>query len=465
MTFPTMLFFLCLFFQLTTNLIYIGQTAKPEDKVKMIEGIGMTHTYLEITFLPFAVGLIGGFETLGSNAYGMKNYKLFGLYYQRGLIIALSFAVVMTIVHYFTAIKFLALFGIDAQVLIYLEEYLHVTIFFIIPDIVFSANHRYINIVSKSYVNLIILVITICLHPLWCYIYIVLLDLGIKGAGLAIVTSQCLNALFGCIYIWGIKPCPESVFCINRDSFRGLWSYLKIAIPSTLLVCAEWWSIETQALITLWASNDDFAAQTLLNNISLNLYTISIGFGVPSVVFVGKLITNSTISKTKRYAKVIFFYGLIVMSIAAGIVVLFRDQIIHIFMKDSDTQTVVSKAVKATVIVCAANVLDYIQNNFAGVLRGLGKQLIASVVTFVNCWLIQSSLAILFGIYFKLGVFGVWMGIACGYLLNSISYFIVLVRLDYPKVQKEIIERVEKDNEDVKKHDLLIESSNDLDLT
>jgi MATE family multidrug resistance protein len=453
MTFPIMFFFLCLFLQQTINLIFIGKTFDPANKEKIIEGIGITHLYLNVTLLSVFVGLLSGLESLGSHAYGVKNFKLLGLYYHRAIIVAFTFTIPMVIIHYFTAIRVLGLFSVGPEILEHINSYLHTLVFFAIPDVFFSANFRYINIISKSYVNLIILFTTICLHPLWCYILIIVLDMGLKGAGLSIVISQTLNAIAGCFYIWYIKPNPESVFFPTRDSFKSIGSYLKVALPTTFLICAEWWAFEIQAIIAKWISDDDYTAHILVSAISMNIFTISLGFSSTSVVFVGKLISNSTISKTKRYIKTIFIFGISVLLAVLSLVFIFRNQVIYIFMKEGEIDVVVEKATMVIYLIILESIFDYTQIHLAHILRGLGKQLFASVVAFINFYIIQTGFAILFGKYLEMGVFGIWIGISIGCLFGSILYFIILIRLDLKKIQSDVLKKLEEDKQDLNVND------------
>lgn len=50
--------------------------------------------------------------------------------------------------------------------------------------------------------------------------------------------TQWLLSINGC--------CPSMVCfgCRTRESFKGLGAYYKLAVPSTLMVCLEWWACE-----------------------------------------------------------------------------------------------------------------------------------------------------------------------------------------------------------------------------
>jgi MATE family multidrug resistance protein len=463
LTFPVILFFLCLYLQQTINLIFLARISKPENKEHVIEAIGISHLYINTTILSVFIGLLIGLDILGARAHGARDFKLFGLYYHRAMIVALVYTITMVIIHYFTAVKVLSLFSISPKILEYINNYMRTSLFFVIPDVIFSANFRYINIISKSYVNLIILFTTICLHPLWCYLLLVVLDMGVSGAGLCLVISQTLNALGGVFYIWYMKPNPESVFFFTRESFKGIGSYLEVALPSVLLLCAEWWALDLQALIALWVSDDDYAAHVLIIAIVVNLNTISMGFSVTNLVFIGKLISNSTITKTKRYAKFNFFFGLSIVTACSLIIWLFGAQIIHIFLKEGEVESVVQKAITVMKYLFIINILDYTQYNLAHILRGFGKQGLACVIALINLYLIQTSLSIFLGKYLEMGVIGVWIAIGIGFLLSSIFYFIILLKLDLKKIQDDILLELEAEKKDTEENEgLLINMSTEI---
>jgi len=82
--------------------------------------------------------------------------------------------------------------------------------------------------VKKSFINILILIFTLALHPLWCYIFINIFDLGVKGGAISLLISQFLNAFLGSIYIIWWTPYPDSIFFFNKKSFKKWGEYLRI---------------------------------------------------------------------------------------------------------------------------------------------------------------------------------------------------------------------------------------------
>lgn len=79
-------------------------------------------------------------------------------------------------------------------------------------------------------------------HVALCFLFVSYLDFGIRG--LAYASSIKDFVLIMTVMIYG--NCSEKIrpalSMPDSDSFRGWGEYLKIALPSTVMICAEWWA-------------------------------------------------------------------------------------------------------------------------------------------------------------------------------------------------------------------------------
>jgi MATE family multidrug resistance protein len=442
---PTMLFFMALFLMQTINLIFIGHIFDASKKNDALNGIGISHLYINCLFLSIVIGIISGYETLGSNAFGAKNYKLMGLYFHRAQIISYILTFLLLIFHFFYAVKIISLFGIDEKVLAYVEEYIKILMLFVLFDVQFSINFRHLNIIEKSHVNLIILITTLLLHPLWCYIFIIVFNMGIRGAAFCLLISQFLNLIGGVFYILVFKPFPETIFFYNRNSFKGWTEFLKIAVPSTFLTCAEWWAYEILSIIAIWISELDYTVHILLSNLNGILYTVCIGFGMTTSIIVGKNISEKGVGVVKKYIKIIYIYGFSMMFVVVIILFIFKNKVLSLFLDDED---VLAKGRAVIPILCIANLFDVTQSILSSVCRGLGKQLFASLITFFNFYVTQTLFGILLGKFMEMGVFGIWLGEWIGVALSAISYcFLLYFYFDFRKIQTQTFSRLQKDSQ------------------
>jgi len=114
-------------------------------------------------------------------------------------------------------------------------------------------------------------------------------------------------------------------------------------------------------------------------------------------------------------------------------------------------EPVLKKGEKVIPLLCIAVLFDITQSILCCVCRGLGKQLIASGICFFNMYFSQTLLAIVFGKWLKLGVYGIWLGTCISNALSATSYGIVLFfYFDFAKIQNEVITSMFKAHQQTK---------------
>ena len=197
---PVVFFYLASLLQQTTNLQFIGNVY---DNKSMIESIGLVNVYLNCTLMSFYSGLIAGIETLCSNALAAKRYKLLGYYFQRARIVSYSVTTFLALFHWITIRFILKAFKMNAEVTRYIYIYIFIFNFirygchycyanlvFVFFDVQTASTMRLNNVIGKSYINLIVLLISLVFHPLWNYIFVVLMDLDVIGSAISYVITK-----------------------------------------------------------------------------------------------------------------------------------------------------------------------------------------------------------------------------------------------------------------------------------
>lgn len=433
---PTTLFFLCIYLQQTINLHFISKKFKNVEKDEVTDAIGISHLYLNCTLMSIVVGILSGFEILGGNAFGAKNNYLLGVYLHRAQIIGFIVSATIILVHWFTAIKVLAFFGLTENILNQVESYIKITMFLGFCEMQFSLNYRYLTIINKAYINLIITISTILLHPLWCYILIDLMDLKIIGAGFCLIISQGLSVLCGCFYIYIIKPVKSSIFFYNRDSinFSGLIGYLKIGLPNAFLLCVEWWSYEILALICLWIDSNkqmklNYTGFVLVYNIYMLLFTFVMGYMMASSVLVSTYISEGKERITKKLIVVILVVSVLSNMFVSGLFNIFKHQIIMLFRDKTSLDEVYTKSVNSFNALFFISIFDSLQCVLGAACRGMRLHFHVTLIAFINFYLFIDGSAILFGKILDWQLIGVWFSVALGLLVSVILYSILLSKI------------------------------------
>jgi MATE family multidrug resistance protein len=447
LAFPTILFSLCIFLQQTINLVFLSRYYTGQEKEDVTEAVGLSHLYINCLMLSITTGLITGFETLGANAFGSGNYKLMGIYYHRAQLIGYVFVLCSLLTHFFIGPLLIGLTTSNENVVSFVRQYMRVTMFFVFWEVPFATGFRFINIIDKPLANFIPIIFSIALHPLWCYIFINVLDLGLVGGGISIIISQMLNAISVTFYINVIKPLPAAVFWYNKKSFKGWWKYFKFSLPSCILTCGDWWGQELLAIIAMLIGADDYYVHILIANIFVNTYSISLAYGFSTNILIGTYMGKGDVKSCQTIRNTGLAYGISFMALVSILLFSLKTYVIAIFNVPDRLLDICYKLMNILVIFI---LFDLSQTVLAGVLRGYGKQFIASVPSIINYYVVQIGLAALLGIYFELGVAGVWYAaLICGLSMTIVYAIIIFFFINLEKIRMETFDRIQNDAQDL----------------
>ena len=117
---------------------------------------------------------------------------------------------------------------------------------------------------------------TILQVPL-CMFFMIYLDMGIIG--LAIATSikdfitWCLVTVHGSCS----EEISKALVPIDMDSFRGWTQYLKVALPSTLMITAEWWAFQALLILAGIIGVNELAAATICMSLCRLVLMVPLG--------------------------------------------------------------------------------------------------------------------------------------------------------------------------------------------
>jgi len=131
-----------------------------------------------------------------------------------------------------------------------------------------------------SFVSTYTQAFTTLIHIIWCYFFIIRLDLGVYGASLALNTTYISNFLIQEFYVNVYK---RSIFdnyrapLFEEESFLDWPNYLKLAIPTTLLMCIEWWAFEFIIIFSGMLGVKELGAMVAIMNVNGFIFMFPLG--------------------------------------------------------------------------------------------------------------------------------------------------------------------------------------------
>jgi MATE family multidrug resistance protein len=91
---------------------------------------------------------------------------------------------------------------------------------------------------------------TLPIHIALCYILTQFHEWGVFGVGMATNITFFLNFSVVALAIYFNKDINKYIAPVDRKTFRRLWGYIKIGIPTTIMVCFDLWSFAILTLIS-----------------------------------------------------------------------------------------------------------------------------------------------------------------------------------------------------------------------
>lgn len=163
------------------SVIFIGHL---NDSV-ILGGVGLGTLLINITLMSIGIGLNGAIDTLVSQAYGNKQFYLCGAYLNRGLICQIFLFIPGSIICA-NGKRILMYLGQDDDTSEAAIQY----IFYLVPGMfamnLFETIRRYLQAMGNFDLTMYIQLFTFITHIGVCYLFVIYLGMGIKGASLAI---------------------------------------------------------------------------------------------------------------------------------------------------------------------------------------------------------------------------------------------------------------------------------------
>jgi len=106
--------------------------------------------------------------------------------------------------------------------------------------------------------------------------------MGVLGAAIALNITFCSNFIVQEFYVRFIdwvffKDFIQPLFHRSSFDWQGAKEFLKLAVPGTMMQCAEWWAFELLAIFAGLLGTHQLAAQVAIINIIGLIYMVPCG--------------------------------------------------------------------------------------------------------------------------------------------------------------------------------------------
>ncbi|KAM6932926.1 LOW QUALITY PROTEIN: multidrug and toxin extrusion protein 1-like [Xenentodon cancila] len=407
---------------------------------EVMAGYGLASATLNVTTAATGCGLGLACDTLVSQTFGGKNLLRVGVILQRGIIILLLFCLPCWGL-LINAEAILLRIGQDPEVAriaqLYITAFLPAVPAMFLHNLQVSYLQNQGIILPQMYTAALANIANVVTN----YIFLYWLDLGVVGSAAANTLSQIYICAFLLGYIWWKKLHATTWGGWTAESLQEWGSYMKLAIPSTLMTCFEWWVYEFGGFFAGMLSEDELAAQHAVIMVAFITYMFPLGIQAAACARVGNTLGAGDTARAILTSKMsLTLAGSI--AVIEGIVLGSTKTVIgYIFTSDENIARLVSGLMNA---YCFLQFFDGLVCVCTGIFLGTGKQKIPAVANLIGYYGIGLSLSVTFIFVAEMRILGFWLGLLICVVLQSSFYIIVIFRLNWKRMTEEAVKRAQK---------------------
>ncbi|XP_038685585.1 protein DETOXIFICATION 16-like [Tripterygium wilfordii] len=405
-----------------------------------LSSASMATSFAGVTGFSFMLGMVGGLETLCGQAYGAKQYHMLGVHLQRATLV-LALASIPIALTWSCTEQIFIFFKQDPQI----SRQAGVFAWWLIPSILpyglLQCQFRFLQSQKMTGPLMISTGISSLLHALTCWTLIFGFGLGSRSAALSIAISYWINVIMLSIYIKFSPKCYKTWTGFSRDGMKNLSSFLRLGIPSALMVCLEFSAYELLVLMSGRLPNPKLETSMMSISLSTSVLAFRIPYGFGSAV--STRVSNELGAGKPKAARlavqVVLFLALAQGLLLSLIAVAVRDIWGYLY---TNNEELVRYLASVMPVLALSNFMDGIQGVLSGTARGCGWQKIGAAVNLGAYYLVGLPCAITLTFVFHSGGKGLWMGIIFGSSLQAVVLLLLTMHTNWEQEAKKARERL-----------------------
>ncbi len=392
---------------------YIGSDA--------IAGVGSA-TLLIGYFYSIASMVTGGVGIKIAHSVGNNNIEEYKKYFNASILLNLLISAIFFFIFTVFTNHTLSLIAVNTEeVYNYAYKYLKVfgvTLIFMSMNFIFTS---VMNSFGRSDTTLKINIVGYTVNIILDYLFIVVLDFGIVGAGLATLIAQVIISI---LFINNNKDAFK-IDVKAKVEKKYIKTIVALGYPYALQRVFFTWIGMVVGTSLLAFGDDVIGAQRLGFQIEAVTLTVTAGFLTATRAFVGQNFGASNYDRIKKVYRVSISYGLIYAMFTSIIFLLYSENIASLFVDNETTVYYTAMYLRFIAVGQSFAVMEMIGNGFYS---GLGKP---KIPTFISMTI--TPLRLVFAVVLSpiFGVEVIFLGIALTTIIKggiSFGYYYFRVR-------------------------------------
>ncbi|KAL9975274.1 hypothetical protein ACROYT_G012423 [Oculina patagonica] len=386
-------------------------------------------SFINVTGPSLYIGLGSAVETLSSQAFGAKNFRMVGVVLQRGVWI-LGITCILTWTLWINTELLLLTVHQKKNVAYLTQEFVLICLPASIGNFLFLLLQRYLQtqgiVKPILYVGLISNGVQIGINSLMMFVF----NLGFRGVAFSWALSTMTMFLLMFSYMKAFKLHKQTWPGWTTDSLLDWGQFIKLAVSGMVMLCIEWWSFELGAFLAGTFGEVQLGTYGIVFQWAAFLYMIPLGISVAAGVRVGNALGAGNAQAAKKTVKVALLLVVCIELVVFAVFFGLQETTGRLFTDNRDVLSLYKKTIR---LMSAFFFFDGIQGVCSGIVRGSGRQMIGVLINFISfcCFGLPLGISLMYLVFHD--VTGLWIGLFCGVSLQSFLYVILLWRTDWEK--------------------------------
>lgn len=408
--------------QMTAGLVLMAMIGRINPIA--VGSIGIAMVLYKIIWAIFK-GIGTGASVLVAQAYGGGNFLRLKSISEQAFIISLGLALVFQQLIYWNAGFLLKVFNPSKELLangtIYLKtiswSFPALAAIVLVAGVFQGMGNAKTPMITVGILNIINIFLG--------YIFIFVMELGLKGAAYAYNIAYILAAVFGIIMLFGKRGTIRTIggkFSFKLNLKESL-TIIRFGLPTSFETA--FWQMSsifiTRAILTY--GEIAYAAYQLGLQAESISYMPATGFGIAATTFTGQALGGRDRDIGKKYLRQLIKITIIITLIAGGALIFLPKQIMGLLTNDLE---VIEIGAIYLIVMGITQLPQNISGVLNGAIRGAGYVKIPMINAGIGLWIIRVPLVMLIAFVFKADIVWIWIAIAldmCFRLFFSYFYF------------------------------------------
>jgi MATE family multidrug resistance protein len=392
-----------------------------------------------------------GLGVLIAQAFGAKEYRLCGIYLQRGFIVLFSIILPFFILLWFSAPIMIAI-GIAENLAEISQQYTRLMIPSLIGSALFDLCKTFM--VGQKVFDPVIYIqlTTLGMHCFWSYLFIHVLQMGVAGAALCRFMEDWANLALAYSYIRKSQRFDQNLIPMTREALdcKAILGQIKFTIPIAAINYVEFIFFEAMMIMSGTFGTIQTVTHIALSQTSSLIYLCYLGVSITMTSLIGNSFGEKNILAAKNFLKAGTYTIMCIYFTYLAFIALFRYQWILLFTSNPEIIELFMQVI--WVLSCVNLLCDAIVNSSLAVLKTAEMQDTVNKWTIICLYGIGLPLMILFAFYLHHQTAGLWYGFCIANVIMTLIFMKMIKNLNWEEVIAKIHSRLAQNKNDL--HDL-----------